>query len=373
MIKVPLSPTFQDKGCARTYYTRRYKSLSRREDYRISALDEQPGIWGEAVLKSYETSQAYGLIRQSDTPVAHQQIRSQLAKISASEEFQRSKRSLRFLNYIVEETLAGRASRIKAYSVAISVLDRDDTFDPQTDPMVRIEASQLRRRLERYYLTQGATDPVVIDLPKGGYVPVFRLAEVSVPPDLEPKPGTRRFTGRVVWVASATALMTVGIVGIVTMLVSPSQNQSMVFNLHSTPTLQVLPFSATTLDERSAVVAAGLADEVTQVLTRHGTVGVLGPASGATGASHAGAAMLLTGSVRSNAGVIRLTASLIDARRGTYIWTEAYDTPADGPVLTIQTALAIDLGVRLAISQGVTARLPESAQAEADTGGGNLQ
>ena len=56
---------------------------------------------------------------------------------------------------------------------------------------------------------------------------------------------------------------------------------------------------------------------------------------------HAAADMLLTGSVRSNAGVISLTASLIDARMGTYIWTEAYDMPADDPVLAIQTALAI--------------------------------
>ena len=60
--------------------------------------------------------------------------------------------------------------------------------------------------------------------------------------------------------------------------------------------------------------------------------------------------MLLTGSVRSNAGVIRLTASLMDARMGTYIWTEAYDMPADDPVLTLQTELATDLGSRLAIS-----------------------
>lgn len=321
-------------------------------------------------MKSFETVQPCGTGRQSDIPVAHQQIRSQLAKISASEDFQRSKRSLRFLTYIVDETLAGRAGRIKAYSVAISVLDRDDTFDPQTDPMVRIEASQLRRRLERYYLTQGATDPVVIDLPKGGYVPVFRLAKVAAPPDGEPKPGTRRFTGRIAWAASATALM---IVGIAAMLVSPSRHHTMVFNFQSAPTLQVLPFLAATSDERSAVVAAGLADEVTQELTRHGTIGVLGPAPGATGASQAGAAMLLTGSVRSNAGVIRLTASLIDARRGTYIWTESYDTPADGPVLAIQTALATDLGVRLAISQGMTARLPGTAQAGTHTGNGNLQ
>jgi TolB-like protein len=324
-------------------------------------------------LKSYEAARPIGPTRRPDSPVTHQQIRSQLAKISATEEFQRSKRSSRFLNYIVEETLAGRASRIKAYSVAISVLDRDDSFDPQTDPMVRIEASQLRRRLERYYLTQGAADPVVIDLPKGGYVPVFRLAEVAVPPEVEPKHDSRRFMGPVMSAALATALMTACIIVIAAILIFLPQRHSTVFSLQSSPTLRILPFSAATPDERSAVVAAGLVDEVTQVLTRHGTVDVLGPASGATGVSHAGAAMLLTGSVRSNAGVIRLTASLIDARMGTYIWTETYDMPAGDPVLAIQTALATDLGSRLAILERMTARPPEAGQAEARVGDGNLQ
>jgi TolB-like protein len=116
-----------------------------------------------------------------------------------------------------------------------------------------------------------------------------------------------------------------------------------------------------------------LPDEVTQVLTRHGTVDVLGPALGATGVPHAGAAMLLTGSVRSNAGVIRLTASLIDARMGTYIWTEAYDMPVGDPVLVIQTALATDLSSRLAILERMTARPPGIAQAATRTGEANLQ
>lgn len=316
-------------------------------------------------MRSYEACRPFGPARHLGSIVTHQQIRSQLAKINATEEFQRSKRSLRFLNYIVEETLAGRASRIKAYSVAISVLDRDDTFDPQTDPMVRIEASQLRRRLERYYLTQGAADPVVIDLPKGGYVPVFRLAEAAVPPEVESKHGSRPFTGRVVSAALATALMTACIVIVAAILIFPPQRHSTAFRLQSSPTLRILPFSAATPDERSAVVAAGLADEVTQVLTRHGAVDVLGHAPGA--------AMLLTGSVRSNAGVIRLTASLIDARMGTYIWTEAYDMPADDPVLAIQNALANDLGGRLVASAGMKDRLPEQDQAEARIGDGNLQ
>ena len=75
--------------------------------------------------------------------------------------------------------------------------------------------------------------------------------------------------------------------------------------------------------------------------------------------------MLLTGNVRLNAGVIRLTASLMDARMGTYVWTEAYDMPADEPVLILQTGLASDLGSRLATPSGVMARLITQA--------GNLQ
>ena len=145
------------------------------------------------------------------------------------------------------------------------------------------------------------------------------------------------------------------------------------FASRTNPTIQVLPFSAVTTDDRSAAIAAGLADEVTQVLTRHGTLGVLAPSDRVGGVSRAHADMLLTGSVRSNAGVIRLTASLVDARMGTYVWTEAYDMPAGDPVLAIQTALATDLGSRLAILERMTARPPEAGQAEARVGDGNLQ
>jgi hypothetical protein len=84
-------------------------------------------------LKSCEAGQPSDSTLKPETaiPVSAQQIRQQLARICAAEEFQRSKRSRRFLSYIVEETLAGRVGRIKAYSVALSVLDRDDTFGVQ--------------------------------------------------------------------------------------------------------------------------------------------------------------------------------------------------------------------------------------------------
>jgi hypothetical protein len=105
--------------------------------------------------------------------MTEQEILDHLEDICATEDFRRSSRCSGFLRYVVGETLAGRTDRIKAYAIAVSVLGRDENFDPQVDPVVRIEASQLRRRLERYYLTGGVNSGIRIDLPKGSYVPTF--------------------------------------------------------------------------------------------------------------------------------------------------------------------------------------------------------
>ena len=61
-----------------------------------------------------------------------------------------------------------------------TVFGRDDSFDPQTDPVVRLEARRLRRALEHYYLTAGRDDPIRIEIPKGGYAPVCEHAETPV-------------------------------------------------------------------------------------------------------------------------------------------------------------------------------------------------
>nr|WP_234710585.1 hypothetical protein [Sinorhizobium arboris] len=117
---------------------------------------------------------------------------AQLARIRQSADFDATEREHRFLQYVVEETLAGRGGRIKAYTVAVEVFGRDSTFDPQNDPIVRIAASHLRRSLERYYLTAGKSDPMVIEIPKGGYVPIFSeraSPEPAAATMLPPAPG----------------------------------------------------------------------------------------------------------------------------------------------------------------------------------------
>ena len=98
-------------------------------------------------------------------------IRDQLDRILKSGPFGQSRRRQRFLEYIVNETVAGRGDRLKGYNIALAVFDRTETFDSNIDSTVRMEAARLRDRLREYYVADGRDDPVRIELPKGTYTP----------------------------------------------------------------------------------------------------------------------------------------------------------------------------------------------------------
>jgi len=100
-------------------------------------------------------------------------ILSQLDKILASPDFERAGRMKRFLQFIVDRALEGHAQALKEYTIAVEVFERDESFDPTTSALVRVEAGRLRRTLKQYYLTQGRDDEVTIEVPRGGYVPRF--------------------------------------------------------------------------------------------------------------------------------------------------------------------------------------------------------
>jgi TolB-like protein len=106
-------------------------------------------------------------------------VRDQLGKILSSEPFARSLRIQRFLKFIVEETLAGRSDGLGEYTIGVAVFDRGPDFEPGLDPIVRNDARRLRLKLLEYYrqLETRPADQLLIDMPKGGYVPVFRTPE----------------------------------------------------------------------------------------------------------------------------------------------------------------------------------------------------
>ncbi len=113
-----------------------------------------------------------------DRPTS-EEISAALARVAQSEGFRTSPQLVAFLRFVVDSTLAGTSDRIKGYTIAVEALGRPDDFDPQVDPIVRVEAARLRRALERYYTQHGAAEPIVITLPRGSYVPVFTRSAVQ--------------------------------------------------------------------------------------------------------------------------------------------------------------------------------------------------
>ena len=88
--------------------------------------------------------------------------------------FRQVDRLKRFLSFIALETLQGHGDQLKEYVIGVQVFDKESSFDPRADPIVRVQARRLRARLARYYREEGGADTLVIELPKGGYTPVFK-------------------------------------------------------------------------------------------------------------------------------------------------------------------------------------------------------
>jgi TolB-like protein len=107
-------------------------------------------------------------------------IEQQLCRISSSDEFRNCPQLQRFLRFAVREALSGRDGGSKERLIGMEVFGRAPDYDAGADPVVRVEARRLRRKLDEYYSRDGRTDPVEIRLPKGGYLPTFDVRTAPV-------------------------------------------------------------------------------------------------------------------------------------------------------------------------------------------------
>jgi TolB-like protein/Flp pilus assembly protein TadD len=237
----------------------------------------------------------------TENQVGEEIVRGELRRVLQSRSFRQVDRLQRFLSFIVEETLAGRGDKLKEYPVGVDVFGKDSSFDPRMDPIVRVQARRLRIRLASYYQEEGQNDEVVIELPKGGYGPVFRRSESTAPPK---KP-------------LGAALV--------------SRN-----------TVMVLPFADHSGSADLDYVCKGLTQEIIYGLSKVESVVVVSrdQSFDSRGAeSTPSAAIVVSGSVRKSRDVLRITTHLTDAVRGCYLWSDAIDRKRDD-VLTIQAEVA---------------------------------
>src|SRR6266853_217417 len=145
--------------------------------------------------------------------ISVESIRAALEKILASPGFANADRLSRFIRYVVEETLNGQTDKLKESLLGMDVFGRKPTYDPRVDAVVRTEAVKLRGRLRDYYEGEGHEDEIVIDLPKGGYVPAFRHRDKL--PDIAALPAeTATKPERPDWRPAFAGALVVAILGI---------------------------------------------------------------------------------------------------------------------------------------------------------------
>jgi serine/threonine-protein kinase len=247
-------------------------------------------------------------LQVSATP-SPEEVRAQVDRILASRFFSRSERLCRFLRFCVEHTLEEKGGQLKEQLVGVEVFDRKGDYDPRTDPIVRVEAMRLRSKLKAYYGSSGRSDCVTVELPKGAYVPAFRTRIVGAP--ARPQPAS----------------------------LETSEERS----------IAVLPFTNLTADTPGDYFSDGLIEELIHLLTRIPRLRVVAwnSMSQMRGRDQDLAGIrqqlkvgtVLRGSIRRTEDRVRVTAQLIDAESGAYLWSEAYDRQLEN-VVAIQEEMA---------------------------------
>jgi tetratricopeptide (TPR) repeat protein len=136
-----------------------------------------------AEFSAYSVIQTmHGAIAETPEAAANSQlVREHLDYIAASPQFAGAPKLAKFLTFVVETALAGQGDQIKESLIAVEVYGRRPDYNPQIDSTVRVEAGRLRARLRAYYEGPGQDQPLQIELPKGGYVPVFHVRRRTGP------------------------------------------------------------------------------------------------------------------------------------------------------------------------------------------------
>jgi TolB-like protein len=214
------------------------------------------------------------------------QIRAAVRRIQAGAGLAGAPTLKQLLEHTVELTLGGRAAEIKESTLAVEVFGRKTSFDPRSDPIVRVQARKLRERLAAWYKTDGTQDEVVIEYVRGSYVPHFSLRS-SVQPQAR--------------------------------------------------SVAVLPFRDLSDTAALDYVCEGIAEELRYVLSRtHGIRVVAHESSNSQGrrtediqtlGTMLNTDLIVRGTVRSLGSALRITAELIDAGDGFLVWADRWERP----------------------------------------------
>jgi TolB-like protein/Tfp pilus assembly protein PilF len=275
-----------------------------------------------------------------------------LKRIVASPSFITSPQLCRFLRFVVAREVGGQGDQLKEYSVGLEVFGKDASFDPRIDPVVRTEARRLRHKLAEYYDNAGQSDEVEIDLPKGGYRPVFSLRPVapSLPTSEPISAGFLRLKSLII----AALLLAAAIAGVY-WLAMRSKPSSAVSPL---PSIAVLPLENLSSDPEQEYFSDGMTDELITDLAKIRGLRVISRTSVlrfkkgkrplAEIAQQLGVDYVVEGTILPAGDRMRITAQLIAARNEHHVWAESYQRNR-GDALALQGEVARTIAAQINI------------------------
>jgi serine/threonine-protein kinase len=228
-------------------------------------------------------------------------VQRHLQRMLASKVFANAPRLSKFLRFGVESALAG-ASTVNEYSIGVDVFERDSSFDPRLDPIVRVHARRLRSKLAEYYDTDGVDDRIEIHLPLRCYIPVFRQREPR---------------------------------GLPSPLLRPIQGDS-----RARPSIAVFRFANLTPEKNGDYYAEGLTREVIHSLTKGKDWRIVSctayerrPDVQDIG-RQLDAQLALSGTLRKSEKRLRVSAELLSILDGTVLWSDMYEVEVENVIST---------------------------------------
>ncbi len=284
----------------------------------------------------------------SEVPAA--QVRAQRDRILASKVFSGSKRQSAFLEYVVNVTLDGKLDRLKEFTLGIEVFDKDETFDPSIDSIVRVEATRLRSKLSEYYVGEGQADSVRISIPKGHYVPAFHIADVPKVERSLPHKWQLWWVGLVLatfiisfiyftnWASLGEPIPTANTQQL------PQSSSIAVLPLRDWSRLPEEYFSEAMTDAMISSLAEIGELRVTSLTSvmKYKNTEISIPEIGRA----LGVAYIVEGSVYRDGEHVRITAQLIDTNTDKHVWSKAFDRPVSD-LLSVQSEVAAAIATQI--------------------------
>ncbi len=288
----------------------------------------------------------------SGQPNSPEEIRAELERVLGSALFSNSQRSQRFLRYVVEASLNNVDESLKEFAIAVDVFERNTSYDPSIDATVRVEAGRLRTRLREYYADGGSRDPIVIDVPKGGYRATF-----TARPD---PPGPARLetatsapvtpvianhgSYRTIAFAAISVMLVVALAGLANWR-KPAPHPAP--GVNGPKVLAVLPFTNLTGANANNYLTEGITETLIRQFSLIPQLKVISRAAAdrvnkQNAAGELGVGYLLTGALERNAdGRLVLNAELSDAKNGTVLGSKQY-IPDEADLRPIQAEIVQD-------------------------------